>query len=367
MKIKLIPSIEAEFADLKEEIKTWLTLLTFLSIFSSVFFLLRELSLRTAIYCFVYCFLIFLPLICLWAIYIIIGAKISISRRTAITEQGDRVMGVIRKEVWRRGKNEAKIGVRWVIEYQDFGPKTWKSPVYPMDLAFVFEPECKCVLYVRGRSVCLAEDQPDEWIRKRLLKAAKGFHLEEDRERLQKTAQAYGISPSRLWQDDFERIAKMLGVEEEKRQIQEGSASEIKYSIETFPRLSETEAAEMDEEWDLTYNIITDSFFRFFSLLFWTYTRKEFSTALYNVYVEIRYENSRPNGDKLLLMEEKLDEKLNDLGQECRAKRKGQIDYKSLIRTELQKEVRALLAQHMPDLVITDVFVEALEEDLDKI
>lgn len=264
------------------------------------------------------------------------GLLFPVSKGSFMTmAKGKRVEGAVRKVVWLRSYRGQTKGVRWVIEYQNPQLKKWKSPSYPPDLASVLEPECGCVLYVRGRSVCLAEDQPEELVRGRLLK-----YMQENEKEIVKADH-----DKMKWFEELNSIP----------QIKEGSVSKIKYSIESFPGLSADEKKEMKEEWRSTAYLITDSFFRF--LPFIILDQQIFP---YWMYVEIRYENGCPDEGTLLLAQKRLDEKLNIIVAVHHMAGEEPATYIHIIQTQMQKIIRQLMSKHMPDLVITDVFVEPI-------
>lgn len=136
-----------------------------------------------------------------------------------------------------------------------------------------------------------------------------------------------------------------------RQQMKAGSVPELKYPIETFPSLSAEEADEMDTEWYLTSEIITDSFYRF---LPFGVTIDE--ATPYYVYVEIRYEIGRPNIDGLHWVEDKVDDITEKMEKSLRDT--GQIDCREVIRTEMKAEIRSLMEQRMPDVVISEILVE---------
>lgn len=78
------------------------------------------------------------------------------------------------------------------------------------------------------------------------------------------------------------------------------------------------------------------------------------------MYVEIRYENGHPDEGTLLLAEEKLYQKLNVVAAVHDLKGEKPITYIHIVQAQMQLEIRQLMAKHMPDLVITDVFVEPI-------
>ena len=331
MENKFIPSIETEIRKLKSLLVSFIIVCLLMGAVA----LIRGESLEISLYFSGYIFLIALFLFCLWVIYTVIRATISRIRRRTIIKKGGRVEGVVRKVIWERSYRGVKKGVRWVIEYQNPKMKEWKSPLYPSDLAPVLEPECGCVLYVRGRSVCLAEEQPEELVRGRWLKYMKEHEKEIVKAR----------------HDKMKWFEEMTGLP----QIKEGSVPKVKYSIESFPGLSTDEKKEMDKEWRSTAYFITDSFFRF--LPFPSFNNQE---ILFWVYVEIRYENGRPDEGTLLLAEENLYQKLNVVAAVHDLKGEKPITYIHIVQAQMQQEIRQLMAQYMPDLVITDVFVEPI-------
>lgn len=137
-----------------------------------------------------------------------------------------------------------------------------------------------------------------------------------------------------------------------RQQMKAGSVPELKYPIETFPSLSAEEADEMDAEWYLTSEIITDSFYRF---LPFTVIIDIDGDTLYNVYVEIRYEIGRPDLEGLRWVADEADDMIEKIEKSLRDK--GQIDYE-LIRTEMKAEIGRLMEQRMPDVVISEILVE---------
>lgn len=328
MENKFIPSIETEIRKLKSLFISFMIVCLLMGAIA----LIRDESFARALFFSGYIFLIALSLFCLWVIYTVIRATISRTRRRMMIKKGKRVEGVVRKVVWQRSYRGIKKGVRWVIEYQNPQRKEWKSPLYPSNLSSVLEPECGCVLYVRGRSVCLAEDQPEELVRGRWRK-----YMEEHEKEIVKAR--------------YDKMKWLTGLP----QIKEGSVPTIKYSIESFPGLSADERKEMDKEWRSTDYIISDSFFRFLPFPF--FNRQE---ILFWVYVEIRYENGRPDEGTLLLAEEKLYQKLNDVAVIHDLKGEKPTAYMQIIQTQMQQVIRELMAKHTPDLVITDVFVEPI-------
>lgn len=92
-------------------------------------------------------------------------------------------------------------------------------------------------------------------------------------------------------------------------------------------------------------------------------TKKEFTEVLYKVYVEIRYENGKPDKWGLLKVESVIDEKFLYLAEEYGAKDGKLIDYKRTLQLWMEKEFRQQLSQQMPKLEITDVIVEPLYHD----
>lgn len=329
MEKQFIPSIETQIKKLKSLLVSYIIVCVLMGAVA----LIRDESLERALFFFGYIFLISLSLVCLWVIYTVICAVISKSRRKSIMAKGERIEGVVRKVVWRRSYRGETKGVRWVIEYQNPQLKEWKSPLYPSDLGSILEPECGCALYVRGRSVCLAEDQPEELVRGRWLK-----YMKENEKEIVKARH-----------DKMKWFEEKVGLP----QIKEGSLPKIKYSIESFPRLSTDEKKEMKEEWRMTAYVITDSFFRF--LPFIILNQQIFP---YWMYVEIRYENGRPDEGTLLLAEKKLDEKLNVIVAVHHMAGEKPTTYIHIIQTAMQTEIRQLMTKHIPNLVITDVLVE---------
>lgn len=143
----------------------------------------------------------------------------------------------------------------------------------------------------------------------------------------------------------------------------EKQCQEIKYPIEFFSRLSASEREEMKKEWELTCDCITNSFYRFYPFCFSTNELDDLSEDFYEVYVEIRYENGKPDKWGLLEVESVIDEKFLNLEKEYGAKGGKLIDYKRTLQLWMEKEFRQLLAQKMPELEITDVIVEPLYHD----
>ena len=143
----------------------------------------------------------------------------------------------------------------------------------------------------------------------------------------------------------------------------EKQCQEIKYPIEFFSRLSANEREEMEKEWELTCDCITDSFFRFYPFCFSIDEFDDHSDDFYEVYIEVRYENGKPDKRVLLEVESVIDEKLINLEEEYSAKGGKLIDYKRILQLWMEKEFRQLLAQKMPELEITDVIVEPLYHD----
>ena len=82
---------------------------------------------------------------------------------------------------------------------------------------------------------------------------------------------------------------------------------ELKYRVERIEKLSQNELLEAIEEWESLNDIITDSFYR----LFPAYYSCINNNKLYQLLIEIRYENGYPDSESLKLFEERVCEDIS--------------------------------------------------------
>lgn len=133
-------------------------------------------------------------------------------------------------------------------------------------------------------------------------------------------------------------------------------AEGIRYPLEYAAMLSESEKDAMQDEWDLTSNVPTASFYRFFSQFFYLCERDILET----VFMEVRYEDAVPDAEKMLALEERLGKKLRELEKEYDNIGDTSDDYRQRLQSELKQEIRESMEKTMPEVRITEILVVCL-------
>lgn len=133
-------------------------------------------------------------------------------------------------------------------------------------------------------------------------------------------------------------------------------AEGIRYPLEYATMLSESEREAMEDEWDLTCNVPTASFYRFFYLFFYLCERDIFE----NVFMEVRYEDAVPDAEKMLALEEHLKKKIRELEREYDDIEKPTDEFRQRLQSELKQEIRETMEKTMPEVRITEILVVCL-------
>ena len=130
-----------------------------------------------------------------------------------------------------------------------------------------------------------------------------------------------------------------------KPQKKRASEVEIEFPIESFETLSEMDFDLAQEEWDRLDQTVTEKFYRMPVIM------QHFEAqAVFNVFIELRYEDTYPN---YRLLRKTCDEIEKALSELCYNAETGMQDYKKTA-TDI---VRVIVRNHFPGLKIKEVCI----------
>ena len=120
----------------------------------------------------------------------------------------------------------------------------------------------------------------------------------------------------------------------------------VRYSIETFERLSEDEMTLADEEWDDFLFFATDRFYRMGSMM------HNHAGELYQIYLELRYQNSdEVKFHEMEKAEEQIEDGLEDLQEH------DPVTQVQEFKEDLRALVRKVLAERFPYFRIDEICI----------
>ena len=126
----------------------------------------------------------------------------------------------------------------------------------------------------------------------------------------------------------------------------------LKYNIEKFEKLSKGELEAADKEWDSFLCTATDTFLRLPSIIF-TFSK---DGRIYKIYIELRYSEAYPDGNKVEEIEEKVTDEIDTLLDFDLSK--GQYMFKEKVK----EIVRTNFSLIFPEIKLNEVCVAIVIE-----